>query len=182
MAKNKGKGFEDAIKKSFLKYPSVSIDRINDNIGGYANVKGICDFTVYQMPFQVYVECKEHLGTSFPLANIVGFKKDPKKKRKGKTQWDGLIEKSKINGVYAGVILWLVDQDITIFLDIRDLEKAKALGYKSVGYHSKRTFSFPEQTEHSFVIPGVKKLKYYNYFMDEFFRKLGEDYEQEKIG
>lgn len=174
MAKNLGKKFEDVIRDSFLKYPNISVDRVNDNYSGYANVKGICDFIVYQKPYQVYVECKEHLGTSFPLSNIVGFKKDPKKKRKGKTQWDGLIEKSKIDGVTAGVILWLIDQDITIFLDIRDLVEAKALGYKSVGYHSKRTFSYPEQTRYSFTIPGVKKIKYYNYMMNEFFRKIGE--------
>ena len=174
MAKSDGKAFEDAIKKSCLKYPEISIDRVNDNMSKFANVKGICDFIIYKRPLQVYAECKSHLDKSFPLKNIKGFIKEPNKKKKGLTHWDGLILKSKIDGVYSGVILWLIDQDITIWLDIRDLEKAKKLGYKSVGYHSSRTFSYPEMTEYSFELQGVKKIKYYNYMMNEFFRKLGE--------
>ena len=46
MAQNRGKQFEDVIKKAFLKVPDVSIDRLHDQTTGFLGSKNICDFVI----------------------------------------------------------------------------------------------------------------------------------------
>lgn len=43
MTINRGKQFEDVIKKSFLKVPNVSIDRLHDQTTLYKGSTNICD-------------------------------------------------------------------------------------------------------------------------------------------
>ena len=62
---------------------------------------------------------------------------------------------------------------VAIFLDIRDLQRAKKMGYVSVGFHNDRVFSFPEQTQYSFQMIGRKKRVFYDYDMKYFFEKIG---------
>ena len=40
-----------------------------------------------------------------------------------KDQWDGLVEKSKIPGVVAGIIVWFIDHDTTTFVPIQELKR-----------------------------------------------------------
>jgi hypothetical protein len=173
--RDKGKAFEDAFRKSCEKYLDISIDRVNDNMSGYLGVDGICDFIVYRKPYECYVECKSHNGNILPFACIIPKKKESTRKRQQKSKFERMLDKSKIDGVTAGYLIWLIDKDVTFFLDVRDLEYARSQGYKSIGYHNDRVFSFPENTsDRSFEVTGKRKRVYYNYDMDDFFKKVGE--------
>ena len=148
MAENRGKKFERVIKESFLKVPNVSIDRLHDQTNGFKGSQNICDFIVYREPYEYYFECKSVKGASLPFSNIT------------ETQWSGLLEKSKIEGVFAGVICWWIDKDVTKFIPIQSLQWNKENGYKSLRYDHNGT-SFIE-------IKGKKKRVFFDYDMEEF--------------
>lgn len=154
MAENRGKKFEAVIREAFERVPNVSIDRLHDQTNGFKGSQNICDFIVYKEPYEYYIECKSVHGASLPLSNITD------------TQWNGLLEKSKIEGVFAGVICWFIDKDITLFIPIQVLQICKYRGWKSIrydvnGYHTsiKR-------------IKGKKKRVFYDYDMEEFLDEL----------
>ena len=96
MAINRGKDFEKVIKEAFEKVPGVSIDRLHDQMNGFAGSANISDFIMYKYPHEYYIECKSVHGNTLPFSNI------------SKNQWNGMLEKSKIDGVFAGVMccLW----------------------------------------------------------------------------
>lgn len=154
MTVNRGKQFENVIRKSFECVEGVSIDRLNDNTAGFKGVAGICDFIVYKEPYEYYIECKSVHGNTLPFSNIT------------ETQWNGLFEKSKIEGVFAGIICWFIDKDITLFIPIQVLQICKYRGWKSIrydvnGYHT----SIKE-------IKGKKKRVFFDYNMEEFLNEL----------
>ena len=149
MAENRGKKFETVIKESFLKVPNVSIDRLHDQTTGFKGSQNICDFIVYREPYEYYFECKSVHGASLPFSNIT------------ETQWKGLLEKSKIEGVFAGVICWFIDKDITRFIPIQMLEILKIeLNAKSIRFD----FLHPDVV----YIRGKKKRVFFDYDMEEF--------------
>lgn len=151
MAENRGKKFEKIIKESFLKVPDVSVDRLPDPQGGYLGMRNACDFIVYKKPYQYYIECKSVHGNTLPFSNIT------------ENQWNGLLEKSKIDGVIAGIICWWVDKDITRFIPIQMLEILKtALNAKSIRFD----FLHPNVV----YIKGKKKRVFFDYDMNQFFK------------
>jgi len=156
MAVNRGKQFENVIRKSFECVEGVSIDRINDNTAGFKGIAGICDFIVYKYPYQYYIECKTIHGNTFPLSNITD------------TQYNGLVEKDKIGGVRAGLIIWWVDKDVTKFVPISTVQTLKANKYKSISYN----LTALPTTE----IKGKKKRVFFDYDMTQFFIQVGYDY------
>lgn len=151
--RNKGKQFEDVIKQAFLKVPDVSIDRLRDASKKLKGVDNPSDFIVYKKPHEIYVECKSHKGNTLPLSCI----RDE--------QWDGLDDKSQINGVRAGVIIWFIDHDITVWIDIRELVCWRMLGYKSVNVKDLNNI-------YNILIKGKKKRVYFDYDMEDFLKKL----------
>ena len=165
MAVNRGKKFEDVIRESFEKVPDVSIDRLHDQTTHYKGSTNICDFIVYKKPYEYYIECKSVHGNTLSIHSI------PKPDKHGvlhgfygnitDTQWEGLLEKSKISGVIAGVICWWVDKDVTRFLSIADLQLARDLGYKSIRFD-----------EPYMPVFGKKKRVFFDYDMDLFFHQI----------
>lgn len=155
MSVNRGKDFENVIRAAFEKVDGVSIDRLHDNTAGFKGVAGICDFIVYKKPYQYYIECKSVHGNTFPLSNITA------------GQWQGLLEKSKIEGVHAGILCWWVDKDVTAWLSIRFLNWWKSNAHKSVRYDNQFIGYFD-----SFFIIGKKKRVFFEYDMNEFLDKL----------
>ena len=151
MSQNRGKQFENVIRKSFERVEGVSIDRLNDNTAGFKGVAGICDFIVYKEPYEYYIECKSVHGASLPFRNITD------------TQWEGLLEKSKIEGVYAGIICWWADKDMTRFIPIQYLEFLKNRGQKSLRY---------DCVEYQIIIKGKKKRVFFDYNMEDFFNEI----------
>lgn len=152
MAENIGKKFERVIREAFEKVPGVSIDRLHDQTTGFKGSQNICDFIVYREPYEYYFECKSVHGNTLPLSNIT------------ETQWNGLLQKSQIEGVFAGIICWFVDKDITLFLPIVELQIGKELGYKSIRWDS--------QSPNIFEIKGKKKRVFFDYDMEEFLNAL----------
>lgn len=123
MSDNYGKNFEQKFKLDFLKtVPNSTIDRLYDPVGGYYGVRNISDFIGYSYPFIFYIELKTHKGASIPFDNI--------------TQYDKLIQKIGIKGVRAGVVLWLYEKDMVLYVPISTIRKMKEDGKKSVGVRS----------------------------------------------
>lgn len=150
--KNRGKSFEQVIREAFLKVPDVSIDRIPDQTMRYRGAKNICDFIVYKKPYEYYIECKSVHGASLPFTNV------------SETQWEGLLEKSKIEGVFAGVICWWVDKDVTKFLPIQMLQNFYELGMKSINWE--------DPDPRIITVQGKKKRVFFDYDMDGFFHSI----------
>ena len=150
MAVNRGKQFENVIKECLERVDNVSVDRIHDQTNGFRGSKNICDFIVYKYPNQFYFECKTVHGNRLPFSNI------------SDTQWQGLLDKSKIRGVRAGVICWWVDKDVTAFIDITMLENIKSfVGRESIRYDCLKSLNF-------IPIEGKKKRIFFDYDMEEF--------------
>lgn len=164
MSQNRGKQFEDVIKQAFEKVPGVSIDRLNDNTAGFKGIAGICDFIVYKEPYEYYIECKSVHGNTLPFRNITD------------TQWNGLLEKSKIEGVHAGIICWWVDKDVTAYLPIEMLQYLKDKGYKSVSYFANWVeLEDSAPTWNWCWLSGKKKRVFFDYDMEEFLKEVGEN-------
>ncbi len=166
MAENRGKQFESVIRKSFEQVAGVSIDRLNDNTAGFKGITGICDFIVYKKPYEYYIECKSVHGASLPFRNITD------------TQWSGLLEKSKIEGVFAGVICWWIDKDKTMFLPIQILDDLKRTGeYKSYRFDWFHWNGLQKTIE----IKGKKKRVFFDYDMKAFLSELEVEYESRNV-
>ena len=152
--KNKGKQFESKIREAFERVPNVSIDRVHDQTTKYKGSTNICDFIVYKEPYEYYIECKSVHGNILSFSNI------------RENQWNGLLEKSKIEGVYAGVICWWIDKDKTLFLPIQILNQLKRTDNKSVRY------DINEYIGNVIEIKGEKKRVFFDYDMEEFLNEV----------
>lgn len=157
MAVNRGKQFEEIIKQSFEKVPETSVVRLHDQTTGYLGSKNHCDFIVYHKPLEYHLECKSVHGNTLPLTNITD------------NQWQGLLEKSKIKGVVAGIICWWIDKNVTLFLPIEELELEKQHGWKSVRYDI-------EQSNGVIEIFGKKKRVFFDYDMEQFIKEVEYGY------
>ena len=155
MKVNYGKKFEGVIREAFEKVPGVSLDRLNDNTAGFKGIAGICDFIVYREPYEYYIECKSVHGNTLPFSNIT------------ETQWNGLLEKSEIEGVFAGVICWWADKDVTKFIPIQLLQAMKEHNMKSIRYD----FTLFGK-DCCIEIKGKKKRVFFDYDMEEFLNGL----------
>ena len=178
MGKNRGKQFESHIQEAFEKVPGVSVDRLHDQTTGYLGASNICDFIVYKKPYEYYIECKSVHGNTLSIHSI------PKPDKKGvlhgfygnisDTQWEGLLEKSKIPGVTAGIMCWWIDLDETWFIPIQILEEARNLMHaKSINA------KYPYRQGDWFCVRGYKKRVFFEYYMDDLLREL-EDGKKER--
>lgn len=164
----KGKKFEEIFKEAIQQVPNVSIDRIHDQTTRYKGSKNVSDFITYKYPRQYYFECKTTSCTSLSFDNI--------------TQWQALLEKSRIYGVSAGVVIWFYAKDVTIFVDIRLLECMRQEGYKSISYdeHWSLDERISDWADYYCKIKGKKKLIYFDYDMERFFNSLENMYKEDK--
>lgn len=139
MSNNYGKAFEASFKLDFEKtFPEGTIDRIYDTTNGYKTISNICDFIGYNYPNIFYLECKSHLGNTFPLANL--------------TQYDKLLSKVGKKGIRVGIVLWFIDHDTICYVPISSIKKMKADNKKSVNIKM-----LADSTYKIIVIPSIKK-------------------------
>lgn len=136
MAKNYGKPFEEQFKKDFLKLDGSSLDRLYDVMMGYKSIKQVSDYIGYIEPNIFYLECKTHAGASLPFDKI--------------TQYDSMVKKVGIPGVRSGVILWLYEKDLVLYVPINTVTQLKREGEKSVGVRHLDKYRIIQ-------IPSVKK-------------------------
>lgn len=162
---NRGKKFEQVIGEAFERVPGVSIDRLHDQTTGFKGSQNICDFIVYREPYEYYIECKSVHGNTLSIHS-----NNPKHKygNISNTQWKGLLEKSQIEGVVAGVICWWIDKDITRFMPIQVLNYLREEGYKSIRFDA---FPFRLDLFPIIEIKGKKKRVFFDYDMEEFFNE-----------
>lgn len=133
---NLGKQFELKFKEDFSKIPESTIDRIYDVTTGYKSISNVCDFICYKYPNIFYIECKSHKGASFPFVNL--------------TQYSKLKDKVEIKGVRAGVILWLYEKDLVLYVPISTISQMMTDGKKSVGIRDLDKYNIIK-------IPSIKK-------------------------
>lgn len=161
MGVNRGKQFEDQIRKAILKNPHISLDRFPDPMAGYAGIRNICDFSVYSFPYQYYIECKSLIGNTLNFGSMIT-----------QDQWDGLLQKSQIPGVIAGVMIWFIDHDTTIFTPIEELKRIRDAGAKSLNIKNLAVATpINENQVFNFKIAGRKKRVLFEYNTDPFFQE-----------
>lgn len=149
---NRGKDFEQKIREAILRVPNVSLDRMPDPTNGYMGVRNICDFMVYKKPTLYYLECKCTHENTLHFSYI----RD--------NQWQGLTEKSEIDGVVAGVIVWFIKHDRTVFIPISRLKWLKDHDFKSVVWDL--------DYNDVFEIDGKKQRIFFEYNMTGFFEEV----------
>ena len=169
MGISRGKQFEDVIKEAFKKVSNTSVYRLYDTMGGYSAIANVSDYIIYHYPYQYFIECKAvHRNTLSINSN------DPKRKygNISNTQWEGMLELSKIDGVYAGVICWWVDHDITKFIPIELLDMHRNLGGKSIKYDFGDATDEVPQLQSVITLEGQKKRIFFDYDMEKFFERF----------
>lgn len=138
MGLSRGKQFEKKFANDFLKIENSSLDRLYDVTSGYKSISQISDFIGYVYPNIFYLECKTHKGNTFPLANL--------------TQYEKLLPKVGIKGVRVGMILWMIEHDVIVYIPISSIKKMKEDGKKSFNIKMLK-----ENTYRIIEIPSVKK-------------------------
>lgn len=170
MSVNRGKKFEEKVQECFEKLNDVSVVRLHDQTTGYLGSTNHCDFIVYHKPYEYHIECKSVHGNTLSIHSI------PKKNKHGvyhgyygnitDKQWEGLLEKSNITGVKAGILCWYIDHDVTVFIPIKTLEECRKNGWKSVNYA--KACSILDVI----IVPGQKKRIFFDYDMGQFMHQL----------
>ncbi len=161
MAVNRGKKFEYVIREAFERVPGVSLDRLNDNTAGFKGIAGICDFIVYKYPFEYYIECKAVHG------NTLSIHSNDLKHRYGlitNKQYEGLLEKSSVKGVVAGIMCWWIDKNTTKFIPIQVIRNFHEVGMKSIRWD--------ESDPRVILLTGRKKTVFWDYNMKMFFNEV----------
>jgi penicillin-binding protein-related factor A (putative recombinase) len=148
----RGKDFEEIIKKDFLKVPDTTVERLPDPVQGYLGVRNPCDFIVYHYPNIYYIECKTTHSHRLPFGNITF------------NQRTLMLEASKVKGVIAGLIVWFIPCEKTYFIPIQLIEKYRLEGVKSLNVNS-------QDTSEWIGIRGDKKRIFYDYDLEWFFNK-----------
>lgn len=159
---NRGKDFENIVRKGFSCVSGCTIDRQHDQTSGFKGSANICDFTLYKYPFYTYLECKTTHEKSLRFENI------------SKNQWDGLLKKSKYKGVIAGILVWFINYDQTIFIPINTLNDLRCSGMKSVSlqYLEDNNLKF-------YYVKGKKKQVFFEYNFADLLIRLYMDKEAE---
>lgn len=121
MAESVGKKAEKKIKE-WLDRPEdgYCFDRIPDPIGGYFGQRNICDFICFKAPYFWYIESKATEQDRFDFSMLTDI------------QYYGLLEKSKIPNVFGVVIVLFVTYKRAFILDVREIERLKSEGTKSL--------------------------------------------------
>ena len=157
LAVNRGKSFESEILRQLMQINGVSVDRIHDQTTGFCGSRNICDIIAYRYPNEFYFECKTVHGNVLPFSNI------------SDNQWTGLIEKSNIPGVHAGIICWWVDKDITAFIPAQLLYMCKLADLRSIRYDLTHSIFGRYRLR---KIKGKKRRVFFDYDMEGFLDEL----------
>lgn len=168
MSINRGKDFEDIVQKCFENVKGVSVTRLHDQTTGFKGSTNPCDFLVYHKPYLYAIETKSVHGNTFPI-----YSRNPKKKygNISNFQWDTLLEMSQVKGVHAGILVWFIDKDETIFFDITLLKRWRDAGHKSIHSYPEWVEYVQGKTDFCYLV-GRKKRVYWDYNMVQFFREM----------
>lgn len=151
-----GKKFESHMRENWKSSVQNSfIYRLNDQMSGYMGSSNVSDFICYKKPNLFLIECKAHSGNTFPFSAF--------------RQYEGLAEYFDIDGVQAGVILWLYDHDIVVWIPINTFIKLKNENKKSFNV------KYINNPEYECLVLPSKKLRT---FMDTDYSALIDYYKE----
>lgn len=85
------------------------IDRIKDQMTGLYGSKNISDFTFFKSPYYYYIESKATYEDRFDFSMISQY------------QYDEMLKKSKIDGVFGLVIVLFATYQRAFILNIKDI-------------------------------------------------------------
>lgn len=103
-------------------------DRLKDQMSMYANSTNICDFTLFKSPYFYYIESKSTEHDRFDFSQIRGYPDESDTK----SQYGGLLMKSKILCVRGIVVILFVNYQRAFIIDIREIKRLTDSGKKSI--------------------------------------------------
>lgn len=113
-----GKRFELQFRKDWAKSVPDSFEyRLNDQMSGYMGSSNVSDFICFKTPDLFLIECKAHSGNTFPFSAF--------------RQYEGLLAWKDVSGVHPGVVLWMYDHDLVLWIPVETFEKLKKEDKKS---------------------------------------------------
>ena len=130
MSINYGKKFEERFKLDWVNSTGGAIVRLYDNTSGYLSISNVSDYICYKYPNLFFIECKSHKGASIPFTAI--------------SQYDKLLSFSNIKGIRSGVVLWLYEKDIVLYIPVKTIKVLKDSGEKSVGIRHLKDYDIIE--------------------------------------
>lgn len=125
-----GKKFEERFKLDWVNSTGGAIVRLYDNTSGYLSISNVSDYICYKYPNLFFIECKSHKGASIPFTAI--------------SQYDKLLSFSNIKGIRSGVVLWLYEKDIVLYIPVKTIKVLKDSGEKSVGIRHLKDYDIIE--------------------------------------
>jgi hypothetical protein len=166
MKASRGKDFEKEVKTQIEKLSKFSIDRIPDQMTGYAMTStNISDFIIFRRPYLFYVECKAVRGNNLNY-----------KQHLTENQYNGMLEKSKIDGIFCGVLIWFIDHGTTMFVPIEYIKIAKSLNIKSFNIKNWYDFDSITENQNPIFLYGEKRRVFFNYdFRRMFYDIVGKE-------
>ena len=111
-------------------------------IGLYGS-KNICDFTCFRSPYYYYIESKATWEDRFSFSMI------------SENQHSRMLEKSKIHGVYAVIIILFASHKRAFVLRIEDIDQLEKQGTKSLNI--KKIDKWPIRYKEIRTIPSNRK-------------------------
>jgi len=145
MADLMGKKWEAEFKRGWIKaFPNHFIYRLPDQVSGYKTTsQNPCDFLAYAKKKLLMVECKAHAGASLPFSAI--------------RQFDKLISYIGAIDTFPGVLLWLYEKDLVLWIPaedlkyMRDVEGKKSVGIKALSNSSYNIIQIPAEKKRVFM-------------------------------
>ena len=141
---NKGKRFEEHFKEDWLKtFPKTFFYRIIDQQTGYVGSTNLCDFLCFVQGKLYLIETKSHLGNTFPWDSF--------------PQYERMISRAGMEGIRSGVVLWMRDHDLIVYLPVTFIKYLKDNGYKSFNV---KMLKDEVLNKMFYVIPSTKMTTY----------------------
>jgi penicillin-binding protein-related factor A (putative recombinase) len=141
---SRGKQYEQKVKENWYKtFPKGFLYRVPDQVTGYKfTSSNVSDFIGFNNGKLFLLECKSHNGNTFPFANL--------------TQYDKLLSYFGIDGVRIGVLLWMVEHGVELYIPVSTIKRMKEDGLKSfnvkyIGNSEYRFFVFPSKKRRVFL-------------------------------
>ena len=154
---NRGKDFEQHFREQLN--TQFDVTRLADNTAGYMGGRNICDFLAYCYPHLYYLELKTTKGNTLPFSNITD------------TQFTGLVEKEKVEGVGAGLVVWFLEHDKTFFVSAGCFNYLRIQGKKSLNIKDLIEMSTKFEVGKyfkCFEVKGTKKRIFFAYDLQSF--------------
>lgn len=131
----------EARLQTWLDHPEKGycLDRIKDQMSMYAHSTNICDYTLFKAPFFYYIESKETETDRFDFSKIKGFPDGD-----NKTQFGGLLEKSKITNVFAVIVVCFSTHKRSFIFNINEIDRIYKEGKKSININDMSGISYRE--------------------------------------